>query len=99
MPVYLVAAAQVADRVEYEEYVRKAAPTFAGVDVKVLALSDEPVLLEGSTSPNRVAVMEFPDMAKVEAWYNNEAYQSEAVPLRHAASTTNFIVLIQGNET
>ena len=98
MPVYLIAAVNIHDDVQYEEYIRQSWPTFEGVEVKMLALSNDVEALEGSNVPNRIALLEFPDRASIEAWYQSEAYQKNAVPVRHAAADTQFMAIVDAYE-
>ena len=50
--------------------------------------------MEGDWKPNRIVVLEFPDMATATGWYNSPEYQ-EIVGIRHA-STTGSSILIEG---
>ena len=49
---------------------------------------------EGET-PARVVVIEFPDMAAAQAWYESEEYQ-ELIKIRQAYSTNQRFYIVEG---
>ena len=89
---YAIVHLQVKDLDEYfEKYVGPLMPQFEEYGVKVLAASPEPDVREGELSGNWHVVLEFPDMATVDAWYNSPAY----APLKELRIST----LTEGGST
>lgn len=58
---------------------------------KVLAV-DPGLALEGVWPGDRTVLLEFASVEAARAWYDSAAYQA-VVPLRHAAATTNAVIL------
>ena len=55
-----------------------------------------PTQIEGEKHDLRaLVILEFPNKADVEAWFNDPDYQ-EAMKFRHAASTMNYLLLQEG---
>ena len=48
--------------------------------------------LEGEWHGDRTVLLEFDSVEAAQAWYDSPAYQA-AAPLRHAAATTNAVIL------
>ncbi|MCF1592520.1 DUF1330 domain-containing protein [Streptomyces muensis] len=94
MPAYLLAGVRMRDPEVYQQYIAKAAPTFEGFDVKILALCNNPSVLEGEDAPGRFILLEFPDRDTALNWYRNDVYQKEAIPIRQASADTPFLVVI-----
>ncbi|TMJ65525.1 MAG: DUF1330 domain-containing protein [Alphaproteobacteria bacterium] len=49
-------------------------------------------VLEGDWRPNRVVIIEFPDMAAIRAWYGSPEYQP-LIALRQSAASDVMIAL------
>jgi uncharacterized protein (DUF1330 family) len=49
-------------------------------------------VLEGDWKPNRLVVLEFPDLAGLKAWYRSPGYQ-QLLALRKRAATSNFVIV------
>ncbi len=91
MPAFILFMNDVNDAEGYGAYLRVArtAPTTG----KTRIFGDG-APLEGAVPHVRVILVEFPDRAGAEAWYNSPEYQS-AIPMRQA-STTGFGVIVDG---
>lgn len=73
------------------KYTALTPPIVARHGGKFLTRGDEVTTHEGETFTERMVLIEFPDRAAAEAWYNDPAYQS-ASEYRRAASTGRMIL-------
>jgi uncharacterized protein (DUF1330 family) len=94
MPAYVIAEVEVTDPAAYEPYRPLAAASIARLGGRFIARGGAAELLEGSGTPQRVVVIEFPDMATARRWYRSEEYQA-ALKIRQAASRGRLI-LVEG---
>jgi uncharacterized protein (DUF1330 family) len=78
---------------ELATYSKDVPPTFAGHEVKFLALYGTHEDLEGPSTEGTV-VLEFPTIEAAKAWYNGPAYQ--AVREHRFKGATYRVVLVQG---
>jgi uncharacterized protein (DUF1330 family) len=91
MPAYAVAhMRQVAMGQPIVEYLERIDATLAPFDGRFIVHGGDVEVLEGSW-PGALIVIEFPDRARVRAWYDSEAYQ-EIVALRTENSQSDIIV-------
>jgi uncharacterized protein (DUF1330 family) len=91
MTAYLIADVEVLDTVAYEEYRQKVPATIAAYGGRYIARGGATEVLEGSWSPKRCVLLEFPSMAHFKAWWDSPEY----VPLRairRRATRSNLIV-------
>ena len=75
MPAYLIANVEVTDPVAYEEYRRLAPAAIAAHGGRYLARGGPTTVLEGEFTPHRLVILEFPDMARLKAFYGSPEYQ------------------------
>ena len=94
MPAYLIADVEVLDAAGYEEYRKQVPATIAAFGGRYLARGGALTVLEGSWSPKRGVILEFPSLDKLKAWYDSPAY----VPLRalRERTTKSNLVMIDG---
>ena len=94
MPAYLIADVEVLDAAGYEEYRKHVPATIAAFGGRYLARGGALAVLEGSWSPKRGVILEFPSLDKLKAWYDSPAY----VPLRELRqrTTKSNLVMIEG---
>jgi uncharacterized protein (DUF1330 family) len=89
MAAYLVVEHTITDAAKFEEYRVKVGPLIANHGGRYLTKGGSHKLLEVDRSaPDRVALIEFPDMPSLEAWYTSSEYQL-LIPLRHSAVDMN----------
>jgi len=85
MPAYLVVQHIIADPVKFEEYRTKVGPMIEKHGGRYLTRGGSHRLLETSRRPpDRVVIIEFPDMASLQAWYESPEYQP-LIALRQSA--------------
>jgi uncharacterized protein (DUF1330 family) len=94
MPAYVIADVEVLDAAGYEEYRQKVPATIAAYGGRYLARGGATEVLEGSWSPKRCVILEFPDMERFRAWWDSPEY----VPLRRLRerTTRSHLVVTQG---
>ena len=92
MAAYVIADIEVKDASAYESYKQGVAATVEKFGGRFLVRGGAVTPHEGGWKPTRVVVIEFPDMAKLEAWYSSPDYKP-LLALRLAASTGNLIAV------
>lgn len=78
MAAYLIADIEVIDAAGYEEYRQKVPATIAAYGGCYLARGGATEKLEGTWSPKRCVILEFPSLLELEAWWVSPEYR----PLR-----------------
>lgn len=97
MPAYLIAEQKITDPVKLEEYRNRVAATIAQFGGRHLTKAGSHRLLEpGYWQPDRVVIIEFPDMAALEAWYRSPEYQP-LIELRRSA-TVDMLIALEGSD-
>jgi len=94
MAAYVIADIEVLDSEGYEEYRKQVPATIAAHGGRYLARGGAIEVLEGEWSPKRCAILEFPDMAQVKAWWSSPEYMRlRAIRER---TTRSQLVVTQG---
>ena len=94
MPAYLIVQQTIRDAEKLEEYRVKVTPVLAKYGARFLTKGAGHKLLAGAGAlPERMAIVEFPDMATLIAWYNSAEYQP-LIALRQSAVDPNTEALI-----
>lgn len=99
MSVFTIASIDVHDPDVYQVYREKATAALSNFRVKSIIVSplyEPPVVLEGQ-APGHLSITEFESMEDVREFYNSPAYQA-AVPYRHAAATTHYMIAVRGRQ-
>ncbi len=94
MATYVIADIEVLDSAGYEEYRKQVPATIAAHGGRYLARGGATEVLEGDWSPKRCAILEFPDVAHVKAWWSSPEY----VRLRaiRERTTRSHLIVTQG---
>ncbi|WP_028224637.1 DUF1330 domain-containing protein [Paraburkholderia ferrariae] len=92
MAAYVLVDVEVFDAEAFAKYRKLGVPTIAAHGGRVLARSDEVVVLEGEWSPSRMVVLEFDDLEAARRWHGSAEYQA-ARRLRIDAADTRSIAL------
>jgi uncharacterized protein (DUF1330 family) len=90
MAAFIIAEIVITDPEKYETYRTQTAASFEPHGGKILVRGGPAELLEGDQLPGRMVVIEFPDIAKLNAWYGSETYQALKA-IRVAAAESRFI--------
>ena len=95
-PAYMVAFVRVNDFETYNrEYLEKATPLIIKYGGVPIAVSENPITLEGKLPEGKLVIVEFPSMQAAKAFYNDPEYQ----PLKEArkkVSSSDAVLLERG---
>jgi uncharacterized protein (DUF1330 family) len=92
MSAYVVVQVDVKDPVRYEDYKRLVPPSLAKYGGRFVVRGGKTETLEGTWSPKRFVMLEFPDAERAKAWWASADY-AEAKALRQATAHTELIVV------
>ena len=93
--VYFIAQLQVDDMEAFQtRYVPDTAVKLGETSALVLAVTPEPVVIEGEWTSNWTVLMRFEDMADFEAFYEGADYQERLIPERLGAASVNNVVVL-----
>lgn len=92
MVAYVIAQIEVVDPAQFEAYRQQVPATIAAYGGRYIVRGGESETLEGTWSPKRVVILEFPDRATAKAWWSSQAY-SPVKALRQAAARTELIAI------
>ena len=92
MPAYVIADIDVRDPALYERYKALAPPAIAAHGGRYLARGGRTESLEGSWSPKRAVILEFPSVEQAKAWWASAEY-AEGKALRQSCATSEIIVV------
>ena len=93
MPAYLIAEHKITDPAKFEAYRIAAVPILEKFGARYLTRGGSHKILEkGHWQPDRVVIIEFPDMETLNAWYEAPEYQS-LIALRQEAAIDMLITL------
>ena len=90
MPALLIVDETITEQELFEEYKRAVVPTIEKYGGRFLARGEALETLEanGTWTPDRLVIVEFPDMAALKAWYESPEYApAREIRLRSASST------------
>lgn len=85
MSAYVIVEIDVHDPDAYEPYKERSQASIAAHGGRYLARGGETRRIEGAAPAGRVVVLEFPDLAAAQTWYDSPEY-AEARVLRQAAA-------------
>ena len=94
MAAYVIVNVEITDPELYAAYIRVVPPTIAKYGGRFLVRGGRAETLEGSFSPKRVVVLEFPTFERAREWWESEEYHDPKA-LRQSASITDMI-LVEG---
>ena len=91
MSAYVIVQVDVTDPAEYGEYKNMVPPSLAAYGGRFTVRGGVCETLEGTWTPNRIVVLEFPDMARAKQWWDSDEYRA-AKKLRQRTAQTEMIV-------
>jgi uncharacterized protein (DUF1330 family) len=94
MPAYLIVEHLITDPARFEQYRSKVVPMIERFGGRYLTRGGSHQILEGTWKPTRVAIIEFPDMATLRAFYEAPEYQP-LFELRRGTGT-DVVISIEG---
>lgn len=94
MPALLIVDETITEPDLFEEYKRAVVPTLEKFGGRFLARGAALEVLEtsGTWSPDRLVIVEFPDMAALKAWYDSPEY-APAREIRHRSATSTLVAM------
>ena len=95
MAAYLIAQHKVTDQAAFEEFRSKVAPIIEDRGGRFLVRSPNVEVLDGQWEPNRVAIIEFSNMAELRSMFESPEFQ-ELAELRHKAGTAVVLAVDAG---
>jgi uncharacterized protein (DUF1330 family) len=94
MPAYIVVDIDIHDPTVYERYKSLAPASIAAHGGRYLVRGATTTPLEGSWTPGRFVILEFPDGAAAKRWWSSADY-AEAKALRQSCATADML-LVEG---
>jgi uncharacterized protein (DUF1330 family) len=97
MPAYLVVEHIITDPAKFEEYRTKVGPMLAKHGGRYLTKGGSHRFPEGGHwAPERVVIIEFPDMQALDAWYNSPEYQPLIALRKQCTSDLDMLITLEG---
>lgn len=97
MSAYLIAEHIITDPVRFEEYRTRVGPMIASHGGRYLTKGGSHALPEGGHwKPERVAIIEFPDMASLKRWYESPEYQPLIALRKACTSDLDMLITVDG---
>jgi uncharacterized protein (DUF1330 family) len=92
MPAYIIVEVKITDTEKYEEYKKLTPSSIAAYDGKFIVRGGETENLEGDWQPERIVILEFPNVDRAEQWWNSIEY-APAKSIRQKSATTKMILV------
>ena len=92
MSIYFIAYITIHDPEEYEKYLEGYDDVFEKYNGKIIAVDDDPTILEGEWPYTRAVVIRFPSEEELKRWYESTEYRS-LTKHRWQASKADIIVV------
>lgn len=97
MAAYIIVQIDIHDPATYERYKQLAPPSIKAYGGRYIARGGRTETLEGTWSPARLVMLEFPDLDTARAWAASPEY-AEAKALRQSAARSEML-LVEGLAT
>ena len=92
MPAYVIVEVTIHNPAEYEDYKKLVPQSLKPFEGKFIVRGGKVECLEGDWNPERIVLLEFPDVARANAWWNSEEY-APAKALRQRTAHTKMILV------
>ena len=92
MSSYFIALIDIHDPAQYEKYLAGFDDVFEKFHGEVVAVEDNPRVLEGKWPAGRTVLIRFPDDQAVRSWYDSPEYRKLAL-YRKKASTASIAIV------
>jgi len=92
MSAYVIVEVTIQDHKDYENYKKLTPAAIAAFDGKFVVRGGQAITLEGDWKPERIVVLEFPNVARANEWWHSELY-TEAKLIRQRAAKTKMIIV------
>ena len=94
MPAYLIGDIEITNPEGFKKYQEAVPATVEKHGGKYLVRGGEAEPMEGEWNPNRVVVLEFPNMTTLKTWYNSNDYQN--IIKDRIDNTNGNLVFVEG---
>ena len=94
MPAYVIVDLEITDPHSFETYKQMVPGTIEKYGGRYIVRGGKVETYEGSWSPKRFVIVEFPSVDKAKAWYESTDY-AEAKALRQSC-TRSDLILVEG---
>ena len=91
MPAYVVVNITIHDPERYQRYIQIAPPSIGVYGGCYVTRGGATDVKEGDWTPDRLVILQFPDVAKAQAWWASPEY-AEAKALRQSCATTQLVI-------
>jgi len=92
MAAYVLVNIEITDPAGFDEYRKAVSATIAAHGGRYLTRGGPTEVLEGDWVPRRVVILEFPDLARIKAWYNSPEYRP-LIEIRKKTSITDMVMV------
>jgi uncharacterized protein (DUF1330 family) len=92
MSAYIFASIEITDPQAFEEYRQRVPPIIAAYGGRYLVRGGSVLGLEGDMPASRLVILEFPDMARLKAFYNSAEYQP-VLAIRQRAARSSLLAI------
>ena len=97
MPAYLIVEHNIIDAAKFDEYRTRVVPMIAKHGGRYLTKGGSHKFPEGGHwKPERVVIIEFPDMGSLERWYNSPEYQPLIALRKECTSDMDMLITLDG---
>jgi uncharacterized protein (DUF1330 family) len=97
MSVYYIAEHIITDAVKFEEYRVKVAPMIASYGGRYITKAGSNKFPESPHwKPERVVIIEFPDMERLNAWYTSAEYQPLMALRKESTDEKDMVITVEG---
>jgi uncharacterized protein (DUF1330 family) len=97
MSVYYIAEHIITDPVKFEEYRIKVAPMIASYGGRYITKAGSHKFPESPHwKPERVVIIEFPDMERLNAWYTSAEYQPLMALRKESTDEKDMVITVEG---
>ena len=91
-PAYVLTEVTIHDRIGYQEYEAEFMPIVERYGGELIAVTDDPTVLEGLWSEMRVVLIRFETRQDALDWYDSQEYQQLAVIRRATSTGTDLLI-------
>ena len=92
MPAYMIVRVNISDMDQYRQYMQLTPPIVEKYGGRFIVRGAEKHILEGPDVPERIVVVQYPDVESALAFYNSPEYQA-AIQVRADAAEASFVVM------
>jgi uncharacterized protein (DUF1330 family) len=93
---YFIALIDIHDHERYGQYLAGFDDVFNQFKGEVIAVEDNPTVLEGTWPAGRIVIIKFPNDRELRKWYDSKEYQSLAIHRKEASAAS--IAIITGRD-